>query len=513
MTVQSDAPAALREGPTVITLLRRAARRHGDATAFIDKDGSLTYRAAWHRVRAIAALLRAQGVGIGDRVAQLVPNSTNSWCVQAATYVLGARFVGLQIMGSPESWSLVLEDAEPRVFVTDIEGAANFRGVAGTSCRLLRRVDITAACAGEALDENALPDLPENTIARMAYTGGTTGRPKGVLQSHRVLVTAAIFALGAVAFPPIPHFFIGAPLTHGAGTMVLPTLIRGGSIHIAEHFDPDAFIEVIEAGVVNATWVVPTMLYKLLDHPRTRSAHLGGLELVVYTGAPASPTRIAEAVDLLGPVLQQLYGQTEAPQFLTSLRPEDHRHKDWLASVGFPLPGVRITVQGDDGAPVPPGQTGEICVRGQIVADGYWRRPEETAQSRAGDWLHTGDVGYEDSAGCFYLVDRKGDLIITGGFNVYPREVEDALMSHPAIADAVVVGVPDLYWGEAIAASVVLRAGATADADDLIAHVRAQRGKIYAPKLLRFLTAIPTTAVGKPDRRAIRADFARTRDI
>ena len=508
MTTHDATRAVLREGPTVTTLLSRAAHRHGDAVAFIDKDGVLTYRETWRRVRAIAGMLRAHGVALGDRVAQLAPNSTNAWCVQAATYILGARFVGLQIMGSPESWSMVLEDAEPCVFVTDFDGAGELRGVAATSCKILSRADICAASSDEPLGEDTLPDLPESTIARMAYTGGTTGRPKGVLQSHRVLVTAAIFALGAVAFPRTPHFFIGAPLTHGAGTMVLPTLIRGGSIHIAETFDPDIFIDAIESGEVNATWVVPTMLYKFIDHPRTRRARIGALELVVYTGAPSSPTRIAEAVDLLGPVLQQLYGQTEAPQFLTSLRPEDHQHRARLASVGFPLPGVTVAVLSDDGSPVPPGQTGEICVRGQIVADGYWRRPEETKTAQAGCWLHTGDVGYEDETGCIYLVDRKNDLIITGGFNVYPREVEDALMSHPAVADAVVVGVHDPYWGEAIAAAVVLRADATVEADTLIAHVRTQRGKVYAPKSLRFLPAIPATAVGKPDRKAIRSVFA-----
>jgi fatty-acyl-CoA synthase len=231
---------------------------------------------------------------------------------------------------------------------------------------------------------------------------------------------------------------------------------------------------------------------------------------VIYGASPMSPTRLVEGMQVFGPIFMQLYAQSEAPNTVTVLHQHEHdpeHHPERLASCGTPCVGTQVKLLDEHGQEVPEGEVGEICVRGPLVMQGYWNKPEETAQALRLGWLWTGDMARRDADGYLYIVDRSKDMIISGGFNVFPREVEDALSQHPAVAAAAVVGVPDAKWGEAVRALVVLRPGAAATAEELIAMVRDRKGSVYAPKAVDFVDALPMTGLGKLDKKAIRAKF------
>ena len=239
--------------------------------------------------------------------------------------------------------------------------------------------------------------------------------------------------------------------------------------------------------------------------------------MIVYGAAPMSPDRLREGIDIFGSIFVQLYGQTEAPQCITTMRKIDHdvTKPGRLGSCGRPNPLVDVKLFDSDMREVGVGEAGEICVRGTLEMDGYWKRPEATEEAFRGGWLHTGDVAVKDAEGYFYIVDRTKDMIISGGFNIYPREVEDALMAHHAVASAAVIGIPDDKWGEAVKAFVVLKAGANNDAAELQAHVKAKRGAPWSPKSIDFVSEIPVTGLGKIDRKALRAPYweGRTRGV
>ncbi len=254
------------------------------------------------------------------------------------------------------------------------------------------------------------------------------------------------------------------------------------------------------------------MLYGLLDHEDTARAELSSLKAVVYSGAPASPTRIAQALDVLGPMMVQAYGQTEAPNTILILDQSDHSDASSgrLHSAGRPAPGLQVALLDEGGRQVGQGDVGEICVRGPLVMDGYWNQPEQTEETLRGGWLHTGDLAHRDEDGFYYIVDRKKDMVISGGFNVYPREIEDVLSAHPDVAAVAVIGIPDTKWGEAVTAVVVPHAGRDPKAEELMALVRERKGPVHTPKTVVFVETLPLTSLGKTDKKALRQRFSAT---
>jgi fatty-acyl-CoA synthase len=303
------------------------------------------------------------------------------------------------------------------------------------------------------------------------------------------------------------------PLSHAAGTLVLPTLVRGGTLVLTQSFGPEDFLELVARHQVTATLLVPTMIYRLLEHD-LESADLSSLQAVFYGASPISPVQLGEALDRMGPIFFQFYGQSEAPTTVSVLRKRDHlgNNARRIASCGQPVPWLDVAVLDDDGRPVPTGERGEICVRGPLVMAGYLNRPDETAEAFRHGWLHTGDIATEDEDGFLTIVDRRKDIIISGGFNIFPREVEDALRTHPAVADSAVIGVPHPIWGEAVKAIVVPRPGMTITAPELIDLVKRRKGAAAAPKSVDFVTAIPLSPLGKPDKRLLRAHYWADRD-
>jgi fatty-acyl-CoA synthase len=503
----------LHEGPTMADLIARALARFPEHTAMEDHTGPITYRNLSGRINRVARVLESHGVRRGDGVAQLATNSIDAWVVQAATYFLGARFIGLHGRGGIDDQVFMLADSGAATLVVD---ARAHPGRAAELARRVRTIDVVLAHGAEAgavdlwSDASAVPGdryhphARWNDMARLAYTGGTTGRPKGVMLPHRSLVMNTLMTMAELEWPREIRIVLPAPITHGAGSYVLPVLLRGGTVRLFDHFAPDAFLDAIEQERATCAMLVPTMLYSLLDHPRTRQADLSSLQLISYGASPVSPDRLAEAIEIFGHIFQQGYGQTESPNTIAALFPSEH-DGERLSSIGLPYCGVKVAVLDEDDQPLPPGERGEICVRGPLVMDGYWNRSEETAAAFKSGWLHTGDVAYADEDGYLFIVDRKKEMIITGGFNVYPREVEDVLAGHPDVAAACVIGVPDDYWGEAVKAVVVPRRGHTIDVDELIALVRQRRGSLHAPKSVDVIDEIPITPVGKPDKNTIRS--------
>jgi len=369
-------------------------------------------------------------------------------------------------------------------------------------------VDLTEEMARFATQAIVVDARPED-ISTLAYTGGTTGRPKGVMFGHRTTVQMVLLELAEWEWPRDLRFLAATPVSHAAGAFLIPTQLRGGSFFMQPGFDPDRFLATVERERITATFLVPTMIYALLDHPRLRDYDLSSLEMCVYGAAPISPERLKEALAVFGPIFCQLYAQTEAPQCVTYLRKADHdpARPDRLTSCGTPIAGVRVKLLDDDCNEVAAGEVGEICVQGPLVMDGYWKRPEETAAAFRGGWLHTGDLARRDADGYFMIVDRKKDMIVSGGFNVYPREVEDALTQHDAVRMAAVIGVPDAHWGEAVKAFVVLKRGANVAAEELIAYVRQKKGAVYSPKTIEIVEDVPVTGLGKVDKKALRAPY------
>jgi fatty-acyl-CoA synthase len=296
------------------------------------------------------------------------------------------------------------------------------------------------------------------------------------------------------------------PVSHAAGGIAIPTWIKGGEFHLLPEFTPQKLLAYVQRERITATFLVPTMIYRLLDEPTLRDYDLGSLQTVIYGAAPMSPTRLAQALDVFGPVFLQIYGQSEAPNCISFLSRGSHdpNRPDRLASCGVPHANLTVALLDDKGREVMEGEAGEICLRGPHIMAGYWKRPQETEEALAGGWLHTGDIGRFDGDGFLSIVDRKKDMIISGGFNVYPREVEDAITTHPAVAACAVVGLPDAKWGEAVSAVIVPRSGQTIDAEAIIRLVRDRKGATHAPKHVFFVDQIPLTPIGKPDKKAVR---------
>ncbi|MCX7213903.1 MAG: AMP-binding protein [Burkholderiales bacterium] len=509
----------LNEGCTMGDLLIRAIHRGGDRPLFVLDDERITYREFGHALSRFIQALKARGLKGGDAVAAVSSNRPQAFMVSAAAFLMGMRVTWMHPLASEDDHAYLLEDSGVQTLFVDpiafaARGAALKARVSG-----LQRVfglgpdtddeDILAASQAftpQTLVSHAHPD----DLCVLIYTGGTTGRPKGVMHTHRVQVTMVMTELAEWDWPQEVRFLAMTPITHAAGAMIVAVMMRSGLFVMSKSFDAQRFFDLVEQHRITTTFLVPTMIYVLLDHPAIATADLSSLQTIIYGASPMSPSRLVEGMKRFGPVFMQLYGQSEAPNCVTVLRRIDHdpeHHPERLASCGAPIGNLQVRLLDDDGNEVADGEVGEICCRGPLVMAGYWKKPEETAKALRHGWLYTGDLARRDADGFFYIVDRSKDMIITGGFNVFPREIEDVLTRHPAVAGAAVIGVPDDKWGEAVKAVVVLKAGASVSAEALIAMVRDAKGTVHAPKSLDFTDSLPVTGLGKPDKKALRATY------
>jgi len=362
------------------------------------------------------------------------------------------------------------------------------------------------------------PDAPDlgdpvgnpDELTAIIATGGTTGPAKGVRIMNRSW-GALMETIGNLMPAENPVCLACAPLTHAAGPVAMAAVAMGATISVLPGFDAEAVMQAIQRDRVTHMFLPPTALYTMLAHPRVHDYEYSSLRYFLLAGSPVSPEKLREAVEIFGPCLCQSYGQTECHMIATWLPPHEVAaaargvHPERLASCGRASYSVRVELMDDEGNILPTGEVGEIVARGGIVGGGYFEMPEATAESVAHGWHHTGDVGRRDEHGYYYIVDRKKDMVVSGGFNVYSAQVEAAIMELDAVAEAAIIGIPHEKWGEQVHAVVVTRA--PVDAATIIAHAKARLGSVQAPKSIEFVAAIPRTPAGKMDKKALRAPY------
>ena len=519
----------LRQGTHNGHLMVAALKQHRDDPVMYLGDTTLTGGEVARRISQYVQAFEALGAGRGTSAALLALNRPEVLFILGAGQTQGFRRTSLHPLGSLDDHAYVLDDAGITTLVIDpvpmfVERAVGLlEKVPGLTQVLtigpvpdeLAHVGRDLAAAAEEFAPQPLEAalLAPDHIVSIAYTGGTTGKPKGVIGTAQTMATMTQVQLAEWEWPESPRFLMCTPLSHAGAAFFVPTVMKGGSLYVLPRFDPAEVLRTIEEQKISATMLVPSMLYALMDHPDSHTRDLSSLETVYYGASAINPVRLAEAVERFGPIFAQYYGQSEAPMVISYLAKGDHSldHRDRLASCGRPSSFLRTALLGEDGQPVPVGEPGEICVAGPLLAGGYWNLPEESAETFRDDgWMHTGDVAREDEDGFWYIVDRTKDMIVTGGFNVFPREVEDVVAEHPAVAQVGVIGVPDERWGEAVTAVVVLREGAELT-DDVVAEIKSsvkeRKGAVQVPKQVIAVDALPLTGLGKPDKKALRAQF------
>lgn len=514
-----DDAALLHREPLAVDLLGNALERYADRTAVHIDDATLTYRDVRDQISRFAQALASAGLGVGSPVAVLSANRPEVIFAQGANNVNGSRAMALHPMGSLDDHAYVLEDAGVETLIYDPSGfderAAQLRDKVPGLRNLFSfgpseaGTDLIELAAGFTPERVRGPQVDPNATMSLAYTGGTTGKPKGVEMSFRGSTTMLRIQMTEWEWPDEVRFLVCTPLSHAGAAFWGPTAQQGGSIVVLPYFHPAKVLEAIEKYKITATMLVPTMLYALLDSPDLDKYDLSSLQTVFYGASAISPTRLAEAIEKFGPIFFQFYGQAESPMTISVLRRADHdlNKPERLASCGRPVPWLSVALLDEKGNEVPQGEPGEVCVRGPLVMNGYLNKPEQTAEATEFGWLHTGDIARQDEEGFLYIVDRKKDMIVSGGFNVYPREVEDVLSAHPAVSAAAVIGVPDDKWGEAVKAVVVLRDGQSVPVEELQALVKDRKGAVYTPKTVDFAESIPVSPLGKPDKKALRAQY------
>lgn len=484
--------------------LDRTAERDGARPAlFRGHEAIADYAAFRDRAGALAGALADGGVGPGDRVAIFMKNCPDYLVCLWAIWTVGAAAVPVNAKLHPREAAWILEDAGALcAFVSGAEGSGLDSATAVPMIDV-EGPDFPAMCSGARTD---IAHRGSDDLAWLFYTSGTTGRPKGVMITHGMLETVSLCYLADVdRVDPDDAALYAAPMSHGAGLYALIHVLKGCRhvVPASGGFDANEILDLSgQVGPVSM-FMAPTMVRRLTDRARARGDRAEGLRTVVYAGGPMYEADILDAVDWFGPKFVQIYGQGECPMGITALSREDvadRSHPRWrerLGSVGRAQAAVEVAIGGADGEFLDPGQTGEILVRGRTVMPGYWRNPEATAKTLVDGWLRTGDVGRLDAEGYLTLTDRSKDVIISGGSNIYPREVEEVLLTHPAVHEVSVVGQRDPEWGEIVVAFVVPVAGAEFDPDALDRHCRDRIARFKRPKRYRQAAELPKNNYGK----------------
>lgn len=483
----------------LFTLLDQAASRFGERGALYDGERQLhTWRELADRSRRLASSLR-RATGAGARIAIASENRPEIVELMFATWAAECVVVPLNYKLHPREMAQITDDAGAALVFASPKLAATLTEAVRVPVETIGGAAYLERFGGEPVDP---PDTDPSRLAWLFYTSGTTGRSKGAMLSHRNLMAMAVAHLADLDDPDADCSLIhGAPMSHGSGLYILPYVARGARqvVPASGSFDADEFLDLCGQHPGATAFLAPTMVARLVATGRRRPANLRG---IVYGGGPMYLGDLKRALAAFGPVFAQLYGQGEAPMTITGLSRADHCGDDAvLGSVGWPRSGVEVAVLRADGTRAPVGEVGEIVCRGDVVMAGYWNNPDATAEAIRDGWLFTGDKGCFDDRGCLTLRDRSKDVVISGGSNIYPREVEEALLSHPGVIEAGVVGTPDAEWGEIVVAFVVGEASAA----ELDGHLLERIARFKRPKRYEFVDALPKNSYGKVLKRELRS--------
>jgi acyl-CoA synthetase (AMP-forming)/AMP-acid ligase II len=504
-----------------------SAQGYPSKTAFVQPDGArLTYAEVEQQSRSIAAALHASGLPATGKVAVYSPNDARAFIAMLAIFRSGRIWVPLNARNTVEDNSAFMNytDVECLFYHSSFENEVRQLRASAPQLKQCICLDRDGGLNPSlsvfvSVAPPFCPDIPDDPHrpCNILATGGTTGRSKGAVWTNLTWETLiANFWTSVDATGPSPVHLCVAPMTHGAGVLSLMLMPKGPINVVLDKADPKSILSAIEAHGVTHLYLPPTVLYALLASPLA-ATNLGSIKFFLISAAPVAK-KLRAAVRIFGPVMAQAFGQAEAPFFLTFLSPEDHRRatqddgSERLGSCGRPTMFSRVEIMNEEGDLLAPRAVGEIVARSNLVMKEYYNDPEATRAVSAFGWHHTGDIGFKDEDGYVYIVDRKRDMIISGGFNVFSTEVEARLLAHEAVQDCAVIGVPDEKWGEAVKAVIELRAGMVATPDELIAFCRPVLGAVKTPKSIEIWPTLPRSPVGKVLKRAIRDRYWAGRD-
>jgi long-chain acyl-CoA synthetase len=510
-------------------MISRSSDYYGDETAVVEANRRSSFTEIEERSNRLARAFVKFGLQKGDRVAIYLPNCIEYIEIDFALIKAGMVRLPLNARLAPSELLYIVNDAEANTLIFSdqfIEKIGDIREQFVTVKNFIVVGDSNPDLAlpyenvfAEESSDRFSVDVDDNDSYQILYTSGTTGKPKGALTSFLNRVAAVSTTLiDEMKIEKSDALLTVAPMAHGGGTKIYPHFIKGAKNVLLPKFSAQLFCETVEREKITTTWMVPTMITTILDYPELKNYDLSSLRTVVYAAAPMPTATLKRALKTFGKIFVQVYGLTEVPNPDLLLPKEDHvldgneEQVKRLNSAGRGVFGVRVRVVDERGNDVPQNQVGEIILSGDNVMLGYWNNPDATSEVIKDGWFHTGDMATVDAKGYVYIVDRRKDMIISGGFNVYPREVEDVLCNNPAVSEATVIGVPDERWGEAVKAIVVLREKSAATEEDLILFCKQYLSNYKIPKSVEIVAEIPKNPYGKVLKREIRKKYWEGRD-
>jgi acyl-CoA synthetase (AMP-forming)/AMP-acid ligase II len=497
-----------------IDFFYRTARLAPERTALLSGATAISYAELRLRVDAAASALQSLDPAPGSRVGVCAGNTVEHVIALLAVLASGKVWVPLNWRNPASELDRIVAFTEPSIVIAepahlaslDLRSVGAVIGLGEAAGSVPRFQNLLSRHRGETPRPHG---RSRDEVQAIKFTGGSTGVPKGVMQPYRAWVTTIVNQVHAFGFDADDRYLIAAPVTHGTSTYLLPILAVGGCHVLPADAKPATLLHCFRTQGITTTFMPPTLLYMLVAEAGTPSEHFPALKHLIYGGAPMPAEKIGRMRTFFGPVLETTYGQTEAPQVVSMMRAEDFADESNWRSVGRQGLLTDMAIMDPQGALLPVGEVGEIVVRGDLVMAGYWKMPEKSAETIVDGWLHTGDRGYIDARGYLYLKDRLREVVITGGFNVYPIDVESVLDQHPAVHESAVFGVDDDKWGEAVHAAVQLKAGASVTEQELIAFAKTELGSVKTPKAIHFYDDLPRSVAGKVHKVTIKAEVTR----